>query len=72
MKKLLIMMSVFLIYACSEDSDPGILDQEVLKEKPEVVEEDIEEVSDTETESDADSGDNAHTEIEVELPQVWK
>ncbi|WP_298246614.1 hypothetical protein [uncultured Christiangramia sp.] len=41
MKKLLILMSVFLIYACSEDSDQGILDQEVLKEKPEVVEEDI-------------------------------
>ncbi|WP_299153843.1 hypothetical protein [uncultured Christiangramia sp.] len=75
MKKLLILMSVFLIYACSEDTNPGLLDQEVLKEKPEVVEEDIEEVSETETESDADSGDNEEdsgTEIEVELPQVWK
>ena len=69
MKKLLILMSVFLILACSEDSDPGILDQEVLKEKPEVVEEE------TETGSDADSGDKeeeSDSEIEVELPQVWK
>ena len=75
MKKLLILMSVFLICACSEDSDPGILDQEVLKEKPEVVEEATEEQTETEAESDADTDDkeeDSDTEIEVELPQVWK
>ncbi|WPY99670.1 hypothetical protein [Christiangramia sp. OXR-203] len=77
MKKLLILMSVFLIFACSEDSDSGILDQEVLKEKPEVVEEATEEETDTESEaeSDADTDDkeeDSETEIEVELPQVWK
>lgn len=77
MKKLLILMFVLLIFACSEDSDPGILDQEVLKEKPEVVEEESETEQESETETDADTDTDGEDEeqgtvIDVNLPQNWQ